>query len=260
MLWQIEDTPHRVLGSIHALPNGQDFPTWVRRGYTDAHRLVFEADHTDKSILEIGVDRAGTHLNWPGSQETYDRAKQLMNAIGNEVPFDGLRPWRAAFFVSFALLGSKLNVSPACGVETVLRAYAEKQGLAIEYLEPSGRAFELFDSCDEPYSCLRLFQHLVADPTFALREFSRILNAWLTANTAEMATVLRERLALFPKIFAPIIIQRNQKWLPNALRFITDTTPTTFVVGALHTVGSGSFVEQLDSAGYRLTPNSLNKT
>ena len=50
---------------------------------------------------------------------------------------------RAAFlFVSFALVGAALQVSPASGVETVLRAHAEKHDLAVDYFETPGRAFE----------------------------------------------------------------------------------------------------------------------
>lgn len=260
MLWQIEDTPHRVLGSIHALPKNQSFPVWVQDAYANAKRMVFEADHTDKSLLEVGIDRTGEHLQWPGAQEIYDRARQLMHAIGNQTPFDGLRPWRAGLFVASALLAATTDVTPASGVEVVLRSYAEQHGLAVGFLEPPGCAFEIFESCDEPYSCLRLFECLVTDPTFAPREYSRILHAWLSADVYAMDAVLRDRLTMFPKVFGPLTLQRNREWLPVARRFIADGTPTVFIVGSLHTAGAGSFIGQLESAGMRLTRTSSNET
>jgi len=253
MLWEIDNTPHLILGSIHALPKDQRFPAWMRRVYFDTRRFVFEADATDQTILEIGVDQTGQHLQWPGTQDIYDRAKLLLHAIGKRERFDHLRPWRAAWFVSSALYSAALGVSPACGVESVFREHAKKHGLDVGYLEPPGRAFELFESCGEPYACLRLFQCLVADPRFATREFSRILKAWIAADIVEMAAIHRERMALFPKVFGSIITLRNREWILPALQFVKDSTPTTFIVGALHTVGPDSFIEQLRSAGLQLT-------
>lgn len=77
MLWKIENTPHKILGSIHLLPSGQELPEWVHAASSGIGRIVFEADHTKtEEFLEIGVDREAPHLGLPGVQQLYDRAAE----------------------------------------------------------------------------------------------------------------------------------------------------------------------------------------
>jgi uncharacterized protein YbaP (TraB family) len=256
MLWTVENTPHHVLGSIHALPDGVAFPDWVFSAYQGSHRVVFEADHTaGASFLEIGVDRNGAHLADPEICDLYERARALLLSVGNDAPFDGLRPWRANMYVTFSLLAAGGGVSGTNGVEMKLRSLADSDGLAVGFLEKPGRAFELFDLADSDGSSsgARMLEMIVRDPEFARREYFRILNAWLTSDRVDLADVHREKLALFPTVFEAVITQRNREWMAVAAEMLASDIPTLFVVGSMHTVGPNSFIDEISNAGFQCT-------
>ena len=83
-------------------------------------------------------------------------------------------------------------------------------------------------------------------------ELRRINEAWLSSDLVGITAILNEHLIEAPYMFFPIITQRNREWVTVARRLCADKSPTLFVVGCLHTVGSGSFIEHLESNGLRL--------
>ena len=83
-------------------------------------------------------------------------------------------------------------------------------------------------------------------------ELRRIMLAWISSDLADFTAIRNEHLAEFPYMFSPLITQRNREWVSVSKKLIADNTPTLFIVGCLHTVGPGSFVERLGDAGLRL--------
>ena len=77
MLWKIENTPHQVLGSVHALPKDAALPIWAAQSHRGIERFVFEADHRDPSIAAVGVDTAGAHLSFPGAADMHGGHRPL---------------------------------------------------------------------------------------------------------------------------------------------------------------------------------------
>src|SRR5712671_7573632 len=126
MLWKIGDTPHRVLGSVHVLPQKATLPVWAAEGHRGMERFVFEADHRDASIAAVGVDTSGAHLAFPGAAELYTRAATFLASKGFVDPFDGLRPWRAAFYMVSRLLPAA-GLFHEHGMDNRLRLHAERE-------------------------------------------------------------------------------------------------------------------------------------
>lgn len=248
MLWEITGTPHRILGSFHLLPEKAVLPDWVTASYQGIGRFVFESDYRDESHKNIGLDTSGAHLNIPGAAEAYSRASALMISLGYANPFDGFRPWRAAFYVINCLITSA-GIFSVKGVDSLLWARADSEHLLVDFLESPGRSLELLDlSCENAECGLPFFEEAIsqAQSGAALTEFNNILQAWFAGDLWELTLVYSDALAKFPFIYEPLIRQRNREWALVAQRMISEKTPTLFVVGALHTVGPGSFLEELN--------------
>ena len=80
MLWEIADTPHRLLGSVHVLPADTAFPNWVAESYEGIERFVFESGG-EGVRNEIGIDLTRAHLKLAGASEVYQSAKTLLASI-----------------------------------------------------------------------------------------------------------------------------------------------------------------------------------
>jgi uncharacterized protein YbaP (TraB family) len=259
MLWTIDGTPHRILGSIHVLPRDVEMPKWVSRAHAGVGRIVLEADATatDK-FLEIGIDRSGAHLNFPGSRALYRQAAEILASVGTNIPFDGMRPWRAALFVAFWLQSTALGISPENGVEHALRQIVAQRGLEMEFLEEPSRAFDIFESTVEADGGAALMERLVGDPGLAERELARTITAWLGSDLSDLAAIQAERISQFPNVFEPLFNGRNLEWLPRVMEMIPDETPTLFAVGAIHTVGPASLIAHLQRNGIQCTFETSN--
>jgi uncharacterized protein YbaP (TraB family) len=253
MLWEIADTPHRLLGSVHTLSAETMFPNWVKASYEGIDRFVFESGGKG-SPHEIGVDRTRAHLKLPEVSEVYQSAKTLLASIGSYDPFDDLLPWRAAFHVVDRFL-PVLGVSPIYGVDYRLREIAESDRLKIDFLESSTRSSELIDSsCKNSVGGLSFLEQTVENIASGESriELRRIIRAWLASDLVDFNAIRDEHLIKFSYLFYPIITQRNREWGPVAKRLCADKSPTLFIVGCLHTIGSGSFIEHLAANGLRL--------
>lgn len=255
MLWKIDDTPHRVLGSVHVLPEAAALPLWAAESHRGIERFVFESDYRDPSIGAVGVDTSGAHLAFPGAAALYARAAAFLTSSGIVDPFDGLRPWRAAFYMVARLLPAA-GLFHEHGMDNRLRLHADREQLRAMFLESPTRSFDLLNSsCKEAMGGLRFFEHTLthAQSGAGLAELQRIIRAWFTSDLPTLTAVHCEKRAEFPEVFEPLITQRNREWVAVASPMISEQTPTLFVVGSLHTVGPDSFIEQLGSGGFRLT-------
>jgi uncharacterized protein YbaP (TraB family) len=253
MLWEIADTPHKLLGSSHVLPEEIAFPSWVAESYEGIERFVFESGGQGIK-KEIGVDLTRAHLKSSEISAAYQSARTLLASIGNDDPFDSLLPWRVTFHVVDRFLPI-LGVSPFFGVEYHLRLIAESNEIKIDFLEPSTRSSELIDlSCKEADGGLSFLKETVD----GLRsgecrmEMLRLIKAWLASDLLDLNAIRDETLIKCPSVFYPVIAQRDREWCSVTKRMCSDKSPTLFVVGCLHTVGSDSFIKNLEANGLRL--------
>jgi uncharacterized protein YbaP (TraB family) len=102
-------------------------------------------------------------------------------------------------------------------------------------------------------SGLGFFEHTVTDAESgaAQLELQYVVRAWLASDLATLTAIHNKNLLQFPFIYNPITIQRNREWVTTARAMMADSTPTLFIVGSLHTIGPGSFIDQLGSVGLR---------
>lgn len=254
MLWEIVGTPHRLLASMHALPEKVVLPDWVAASHEGTKRFVFELDHRNPLSQTGGIDHSGAHLKLPGISEVYVRAKVLLGSVGSNEPFEACRPWKAAFYVLARFL-PQFGVSHDYGVDNRFRKLADEQRMSVDFLESPSHSAELIDnSCNKANGGLKFLEHILAivQSGEAERELQRLSRAWFAGDMADLAAYLNEELIKFPFMYEPIITLRNRDWVNTATRLILDSLPTLFIVGALHTVGTGSFIEQLKNAGFKL--------
>lgn len=83
-----------------------------------------------------------------------------------------------------------------------------------------------------------------------LREYNRMLDAYLSQDLAALEAVARESGDL-EGMEQELLIKRNQAWIPLMLDQMKQS-PTFFAVGALHLVGPNGVIEKLRAAGVKV--------
>ncbi len=253
MLWNVVGTPHKFLGSMHVLPKNYELPSWASNCHAGVDRIVFEADHRDPSIGQVGIDPSGAHLDHPGAASLYALASQMARAVGRHEPFDACRPWRAAFHLMSCLLPT-FGLFHEHGMENRLRVHTDTYELETGFLEPPPRAFELVDAaCAPRFDGLGFLEYIVATAASGegKAELLRILRSWVSCDTTGLASIQAEKLRQFPYLYESLISRRNSEWLSSIRGLVTDSAPTLIVVGSLHLVGPEGLISQLEKDGYR---------
>lgn len=83
-----------------------------------------------------------------------------------------------------------------------------------------------------------------------LREYNRMLDAYLSQDLAALEAVARESGDL-EGMEQELLIKRNEAWIPLILDQMKQS-PTFFAVGALHLVGQNGVIEKLRAAGAKV--------
>ena len=83
-----------------------------------------------------------------------------------------------------------------------------------------------------------------------LREYNRMLDAYLSQDLAALEAVARESGDL-EGMEQELLIKRNEAWIPLILDQMKQS-PTFFAVGALHLVGPKGVIEKLRAAGVKV--------
>ncbi|HXC34776.1 MAG TPA: TraB/GumN family protein [Candidatus Acidoferrales bacterium] len=252
MLWEIADTPHRMLGSMHVLPAAVSMPKWFAASHDGIERFVFECDYNQRQTKIFGRDVTRAHLKRYGAPDLYRRAKQLLIKNGVGGPLEDFKPWKAAYIIG-QKLAPTYGFFGESGVEMTLRALVEGKKLVVEFFEANTRSSELTDEACKPFQDgLALLRKCLkeAESGAIKREYERQSRAWLTCDLADFAAIQREQFADFPFI-SGVHLQRNREWVAVAKKLFAETTPTLLVMGAFHTVGTRSFIELMEGEGFK---------
>jgi uncharacterized protein YbaP (TraB family) len=252
MLWEFANTPHRLLGSIHILPDNSILPDWVEASHKGIRRFVFERDNGDMSDAAIGIDKTRAHLKFQGAPDIYLRAKKFLGSIGRNEPFEDHLPWSAAFHISVCV-AVHLKQYHHNGVESRFRALAHSNKLSVEFLESPKRCFELIHSSylNEQHGLAYLESVVTHAESGKLKsKMERIAPTWYASDLKGFTTIHNEGSIECPPFFNAVVTQRNREWANVAKRIAAESVPTLFVIGSIHTVGSGSFIENMENAGF----------
>lgn len=254
MLWEIESTPHRLLGSMHQLPANTVLPDWFAASYDGIQRFVFESDVDAKVDKEFGIDFTQKHLKSYVALEIYQRAMRLLKKIGvdNLENFEALVPWKASAFFQAHYIKSYGYLTEN-GVDHRLQLLADEKKLLVDFFESRTHSSELREnSCKKFGGGLAYFRSVIKETESGegKSNLEQVFQDWMSSNLEALRAVQEKELAEFPYL-ASVQLQRNREWVYVAKKLLQESTPTLLVVGAFHTVGKGSFIKNMESEGFK---------
>jgi uncharacterized protein YbaP (TraB family) len=237
MLWKIEDTPHFLVGSIHARSAEESaIPKKLIEAFQSTKETVFEADVSDPRLQTFGIDPSLSHLDTQNALYIYERATNLLKAIGISQVINSFKPWKVYTVLNCHILRSR-GFDFNNGIDQKLRECSLANSHTISYLEPSLRSLQYFDSLSNDY-CLKLLEEIINNPIKSIELMTNLITAWKQQDLPAIDNLLNLCLSEHFDLFSDLILRRNEEWLQKLINeTLPDETPKLIVVGMLHCAG-----------------------
>ena len=254
-----------LFGTIHVgRPDFYPLPPSRMSHLSRIDALVLEADITDlaraatatQKYAMYGPGEDGLDKRLPA--DTLKRAEAVLAGHGIDPrPMMRLKPW---------MLGSVLALFEAAqagyvqgmAAESWLTGLAKAGNRPILEFEGIEQQFSLFETAPWPTQVAFLDEALRAVQTkTARREIDRIVQAWATADRAELERLLSELQAQTTVgarfTVDTIVFGRHPEMVRRIEALMADGRNYLFAVGSLHLVGPRGLVEMLRARGYTVT-------
>lgn len=260
-LWKVRSDKNTVyiLGSIHFMKK-ENYPlkTAVEQAFESVNKLVFEIDLQSAEpermqgiMLQHGINRDGKSLEDVVSNKTYSLVAQRVKAMGLDIrALSSFKPWVVALTLTSLKL-QQLGFDPQYGVDRYFfdRAQAaNKQTIGLETFEYQ---FSLLDQLPPRIQELMLLQTL-KELDVLDKGLNLLVRSWLSGGSQELERLMLGSFKEYPELYQRIILDRNQRWLSQIEKFLSQGEVYMVVVGAGHLVGKGSVIELLRERGYRI--------
>ena len=260
-LWHVQGPKGEayLFGSIHLLPKTI---TWRTKAVNDAIRradvFVFEVSTDAQSQQEIrtliadkGRLPPGQSLRAmlpPASQTDFDaaltKAKMSVDQVDHE------RPW----LVSLQLLiaeGTAKHYSADAGVDNAVMAIAAHNHKPSRYFETIGQQFALLSGGSDKLQ-LSEFESDLKDFGKSDDDLTPMVEAWSKGKETKLAGLMNEDLADDPDMKKALLTDRNQNWVGQIAKMLTEKKVFFITVGAGHLAGPEGVPALLRAAGYKV--------
>jgi uncharacterized protein YbaP (TraB family) len=161
-----------------------------------------------------------------------------------------LKPWVVALTMT-ALQLQKLGFDPNYGVDRYLAGRATESGKTVVGLETASFQIGLIDQLPEPDQESMLRQSL-KEMDLLERGLDQIVRAWSTGDVAALEALLLGGMREYPAVYQTVVVDRNQRWLPQIEKMIERGESVLIAVGAAHLIGKDGVIELLKARGYTL--------
>lgn len=258
-MWKVQDadTTIYLFGTMHLLPPGEQWLTGeVRRAFDSSSTLRMELASLDptpaeaQSMMGRGMAAPGTA---PLTSQLTDREKAILTAAAGKIGLpvqavDSMRPWLVSLLTAVAM-ATELGLDPETGAEKVLKRLALENGKTIEGFETFDEQIGFFANMPDALSLASLKVGL-AQYADARNMMQRMLDAWMSGDSASLDGIMNEGLQTTPEIRKVLLEDRNRRWA-DWIDTRMDQPGTVFVaVGGGHLVGHDSVQVFLQQHGH----------
>jgi hypothetical protein len=260
-VWKVTDGGNSIYfgGTIHILKTENlPLPIEFDIAYAASDKLVFETDIDGTKTVEFQQKMLskltftdGTTLQSHLNDETYTALKTHLDSRGLQiVDFHQFKPSMLALMIS--MMEFRANGFDHDGVDQIFATRAKLDGKPIQWFESVDEQLDFIVNLggDDDNAMIKYtLEEIKTLPAF----IDDMLSSWKDGDLEKLNESLIEVMEkTSPEIYASLIIQRNNDWMPKIMRMLKDK-PTEFVlVGAGHLAGKDSVFAKLEAKGYRI--------
>jgi uncharacterized protein YbaP (TraB family) len=241
MLYQVEGTTLRILGSMHLVPPGKkDWVEPVRRAF----------DWADEIYLEMTAASASAVTTTPAKLSAAQLPSELQAQVAQIWP-KHLPPVASCSAALVMILMQNFGLKVAQGVEPHIERWAAGQRTFHE-LESPAEFMAAFDHVDLETFEGDIRSRLGRVPQ-SRKVHEQVYKCWRNNDTQRMETLVVG--AVSPQIWEAMFVGRNRAWAPKVAAAAKSAANTLIVCDAGHLCAQGSLQDVLDrSFGLKSNP------
>jgi uncharacterized protein YbaP (TraB family) len=262
-MWKIEGdggSSTYLLGSLHVLtPEWYPLNATINKAFTDSKVLIEEIDideAADPALMMSALMKAmlpdGKTLDQVIAPDVYAEVKRRADNAGLPMmAIQRMKPW----LVAITLMAPTLQAAgfkPELGVDQHFYNRAVSSGMKRQALETMAYQLDRFDQMS-PKLQEDLLKSTMEDLDHEVASVKEMAEAWGTGNVAAMEKMTLVGLKETPELYARLLVERNNNWMPQVERCVKERAGCFIVVGAAHLVGPDGLPAMLAKKGYRIS-------
>ncbi len=260
-VWKVSKGSDQLFlgGTIHLLSK-QDYPLppEFELAYQQSQLLVFEIEpdlatsqEAQQKFLEYALYSDGTTLSDVLDKPTYQLLSNYFSKRGLSVDgFKSMKPGMLSVVLTVLEL-QRLGLAGQ-GVDEFFSEQSKKDNksrLALETIEDQFRALSSLAVGRES----EVIRHSINEAEKMSSVMQNIKRAWRAGDQQALINVtLKPWLNRFPRLYDALLVQRNNRWLPQIENLLTTSEIEYVLVGALHLVGDDGLLTLLRNKGYKV--------
>ncbi len=241
MLFQINESPCHLLGTVNMLPKGEQIPASLVLLAKNAQRVVVEHERERPQFPVLR--EADLPLSDDIDADLYRRLARLWAVFDIKTSLESMPLWRVDLELTLAIYA---DMDFGAGV------YAQVMDAAMG--EP--HALETFDSVLERWASTpsdELIRNLDAFSVFEKQSnLKKLCDLWRKGDLEGLQRFTEVRIEKSPQQFRRLIQDRNRDWIPSIAKHLSSRESTLIVVGCMHLAGPDSLPDLLKRQGFRL--------
>jgi len=254
-----------LAGTIHLL-RSQDFPPPAEfdAAYQQSQKVYFETDIQKAKTPEFGQRFAQTMM-LPNNSTLKDILSQKnwaalqAYAEKNQYPLSQTMMFNAAMASILITLheSKKLNVGE--GVDVFYDKAARSDNKAVGELESLDDVLIYMKKFAQEDSN-KVIQSILKDVVSMPSDLEEMIASWKAGDLDALDKTFNEKMRKeTPNVYQSLIVDRNQKWLPQIEAMLKTPETEMILVGGLHLSGKDSLLVQLKKSGYKVKPYQIEK-
>ncbi len=260
-MWRVSYQGNEVYlgGTVHVLSASDlPFPEPFEQAYERADLLVLETDMNALNDPQLQVRlmselayKDGTLLTQVISPALYNELNQYLANRGlMQHMFIGMKP-AGVMITMLAVELERLGIGQD-GADFVYFERAKQEGKPTRGLESFEEHIGFIINMGAGNEERFLRQSLI-DARNTETMMADMIRFWKTGDTEGLErSVIRDMQENYPNLYRTLLVERNERWLPQIEAFFSTPDVELVLVGAAHLVGDDGILHELERKGYSI--------
>lgn len=254
-----------LAGTIHLLRN-QDLPPPAEfdGAYQQAQKIIFETDLQKAKAPEFGQRFAqammlpnNTTLKDVLSAENWTALQEY--SAKSQYPLSQTMMFNPAMVSILITLTESKKLGVGEGVDAYYDTAARTDNKIVGELESLDDVLGYMKKFaqEDPN---KIIESILKDTESMSSDLEKMIASWKAGDLDTLDNAFSERMRKeTPAVYQSLVVERNQKWLPQIAEMLKTPEIEMVLVGSLHLSGKDGLLVQLKKAGYKVKPYQIEK-